>query len=687
MANVKIAPKILTGFLIITLLSTVMGIYAVNSLQKISNSSQYMYNDILLPTRNMAEIQDTFQKTRIASRELLIAENDAQAFPNKSLISNNVSKISLRIPMIEKALSGRKIDDDINHLKESFESYEKVMKDLLERYERGDTEGIIHDFNTNSQLRNAELSLESSINVLKNIITEDSFIINNSNISTEENVLSLMTIATIGVVLLSILIGGLMSRSISKPIKKLTSNARLLAAGEMNIAVSDKVHHDEIGQMEESFKTIVSTIKDLTDDINMLIEGVTKGSFGVQADESKHNGAYRKIIEGFNATIGAMLIPINESADVLHELSKGNLNVRVEGDFEGDFAIIKDALNGTIKTLKSYIDEITSVLSNIAKGVLSVSIHTEFKGDFIALKESINQSIEAFNTVLGNINLASEEVAMGASQLSRGSQTISQDATEQASSLEELTVSVSSIADQTKNNARSADEASKISQTAKADAVAGNDKMKVLQKAMEEINASSANISKIIKVIDDIAYQTNMLALNAAVEAARAGVHGKGFAVVAEEVRNLSARSAKAAQKTTELIEGSIKNIEAGTEIANETAKALSDIMEGVEQTVSISGQIATASNEQATGIVQINKGIEQLSKVVQNNSAIAQEAAASSEELAAQADQLKYMVGRFQLKSQIPADHNEDDTPEENSQNDVKQTEVQTDTETDTEL
>ena len=669
LANIKIAPKILAGFLIITLLSTGMGLYAVNSLQKVSDASQHMYEGILLPTRNMAEIQDTFQKTRVALRQLLFAENDSQAFANKSIISNNMSRLSLRIPLVEQAITRK---DDVENLKQSFASYEQMMAQTLERFDKGDTQGIMLDLNQNSQMYGAELMLESSINELQTVIIEDSTRINNENISTAQNVLSFMTFAIIFVLLLCVLIGVLMSRSISGPVKKLTANARLLAAGEMNITVSDKVSHDEIGQMEESFKTIVTTIKDLTDDINMLIAGVLAGSFTMRADESKHNGAYRQIIEGFNTTLGAMLLPINESADVLHELSKGNLSVSVEGEFEGDFAIIKDALNGTIKTLKGYIDEITRVLSDIAKGVLTVSIETEFKGDFIALKESINQSIGAFNGVLGNINLASEEVAMGAAQLSKGSQTISQDATEQASSLEQLTASVSSIAEQTKNNARSADQASSISQTAKSDAVTGNEKMKVLQKAMQEINTSSANISKIIKVIDDIAFQTNILALNAAVEAARAGVHGKGFAVVAEEVRNLSARSAKAAQKTTDLIEGSIHTIEAGTKIADETAKALSDIMEGVEQTVAISGQIAAASNEQATGIVQINKGIEQLSKVVQNNSAIAQEAAASSQELAAQAQQLKYMVGRFQLKDQQPDISHADDTPDDDSQDEA---------------
>ncbi|GAA0178787.1 methyl-accepting chemotaxis protein [Clostridium sediminicola] len=298
------------------------------------------------------------------------------------------------------------------------------------------------------------------------------------------------------------------------------------------------------------------------------------------------------------------------------------------------------------------IKEILVAADNIAEGNLDVDLEVKSKDEIGEMAIAFNNMTENLNKVIINIDSASEQVAAGAGQVSDSSTSLSQGATEQASSIEELTASIEEIYAQTKQNAKNSNNAKEIAEKAKEYAVEGNNQMQEMVIAMGEINDSSNSISKIIKVIDEIAFQTNILALNAAVEAARAGQHGRGFAVVAEEVRNLAARSANAAKETTDMIEGSIKNVERGTNIANSTAVALGKIVNGISEAATLVGNIAVASNEQAIGVEQVNKGINQIADVVQTTSATSEETAAASEELSSQAEMLKSQVRTFKIKN-----------------------------------
>ena len=302
--------------------------------------------------------------------------------------------------------------------------------------------------------------------------------------------------------------------------------------------------------------------------------------------------------------------------------------------------------------VKKRLSQLGQSADRIAEGDLATEVVTstgDELGDVAASFEIMRQRV---HKVLLEINQGADQVAAGARNVSDASVALSQGASQQAASVEQLSASIAEIASQTASNAQNAEKANDLTVGTKEKAQLGNEEMQEMLSAMEEINASSANISKIIKVIDEIAFQTNILALNAAVEAARAGQHGKGFAVVAEEVRNLAARSAKAAKETTDMIEGSMEKVETGREIAHKTAEALNAIVGDVSSVADIVANIAKASNEQKLALEQINQGVQQVSQVVQANSSTSEEAATASQNLNQQADIMRDNVGKFRLSN-----------------------------------
>ncbi len=348
--------------------------------------------------------------------------------------------------------------------------------------------------------------------------------------------------------------------------------------------------------------------------------------------------------------------PVKELEVAAKKLAKGELDVNITYQSKDELGVLSSAMREAMTKFQFYIGEITYALGEFANNNFAIRDPKEhFIGDFKVLEDSIACLMTNLSATLNQIKVACDQVSSGSDQVSSGAQALAQGATEQASSVEELSASITEISGQVKQNADNSSKANSMASEAARAIDASNTQMQNLMAAMTKINTKSSEISKIIKTIEDIAFQTNILALNAAVEAARAGAAGKGFAVVADEVRNLAGKSADAAKNTTVLIEDSVSSIGDGVKLAETTAKDLVGAVESVKRTTELISEITAASNEQATFIAQVTIGVDQISSVVQTNSATSEESAAASEELSSQATLMKELVGKFTLMGDHP--------------------------------
>lgn len=396
------------------------------------------------------------------------------------------------------------------------------------------------------------------------------------------------------------------------------------------------------------------------------IEG-TKWSLGVYALENDFTGNVKtSILITVVMAVLAILIgtvvagrcgsgiakPINQCVERIAALAKGDLKSPVPTIHTKDETmLLAQSTQSLLTDLSGVVDDISHVLGEMASGNLNVQSTRTYTGDFVPIQTATQQIISSLNGTLLQINQTAEQVSEGSSQVSAGAQSLSQGATEQAAAVEELAASIAEISDQIKQNANSAQQAKDKANQTGQEIMNSNHKMSELNQAMQDISHSSSEIGKIIKTIEDIAFQTNILALNAAVEAARAGEAGKGFAVVANEVRSLAIKSQDASKNTTALIGGSLEAVKKGMKIAEDTAQSMVITVEGAKDVTATVNQISEASAEQAILITQLAQGVDQISDVVQTTSATAEESAAASVELSQQAQEMRTMVSHFRLQ------------------------------------
>ncbi len=460
--------------------------------------------------------------------------------------------------------------------------------------------------------------------------------------------------------------------SVERQRPKLIKYVRTLFTGKIDDAyIEDR---KKVGILHEKSNLHPSWYIGMYNVLRKIMDDKLEGAGASIRDRLDFNGAFTRLLDAdialvinyFSQARLQKVIDANDRSQqfqdmvdqigmLTNEAVKGNLSTKADcAGFEGQTLEILNSLNSMVDIMQAPVREALDVLKSMAAGDLTIRMQNNYQGDLASLKEAINHVANSMNETLGTVAQAIKQVSDGSNQVSGAAQTLSQGTTQQASALQEITASLTEMGDQITHNSQAASQAEKLAGMSQASSDRGHKQMRELISAMDDMKTSSDAISKIIKVIDEIAFQTNLLALNAAVEAARAGVHGKGFAVVAEEVRNLAQRSAKAAKETTGLIEGNKDKVDQGMKITGVTSTVLDEIIEQINKVTDLIAEINVASHEQSEGIKQTSVGLSQIDQATQANTAVSEETAAAAQQLSAQSRELQQMISGFRLGGQV---------------------------------
>jgi len=403
--------------------------------------------------------------------------------------------------------------------------------------------------------------------------------------------------------------------------------------------------------INESVEGLRANITRVADAVSQIAVKAQQGDVTFALDVAHYKGAWVNLVEKLNDILIAIGNPLHETATVLAAMENGDFSKQVKGEFCGEFLAIKEALNTTSSAISSYITEINTMLGYLAEGDLRHTIDRPYVGMFSTIKDSINGISERLNSIMHGIDNSCTYVLLGADQISKGAMHLAEGVTKQTASLEELSSSIAIIQEKATQANEDATTAKRTTSNSKQRAAHGRASINSMTESMNKIKSSSESISKIIGVIKDIAFQSNLLALNASIEAARAGKHGRGFSVVADEVRNLSGRSRRSASDTAKIIEDDTKIVEDGIKNAAEVVSSFETIATNVNGVSNLVSHIADISSEQLESISIINTSVSEITQVITETSTMAEESAAASQELNSQAELLKQKIAFFKLK------------------------------------
>ena len=639
--NISIKTKMITGAIIMALFIAGTGFFAENKLEEVSDYSNRIYNNNLIPISEVSNILDEYNLLRITLATLIATEDYDIKSTLKREIFSNIDNIKANFTNSEKYKFTINEKKDFDSITEKFILIENKYKEIIELEEQFMTS------DANEIFYNVALTLERDSKILLKKI------LSNKTIKSEEmykevhysknSALNIINFIILISVILAVIISSLITISILKSIKKIVYFAKQVSKGNFDIDLERT--DDEIGDISDALSLIIETLNNFNKQYSVLISAVSNENYNTRCDLNNFDGSYKKMLSISNDLMTILENKITEQIESSQKTERNANYQRIE------------------------IEKIQNLLKKFGKGDFSVSytigisngVSERVERNFKNIQESLNIALDSLNVVISSSISVANQVNISANQLADASQTLSTGAINQAASLEEISSSMIEIESSVKDNSNLADKANNLSQTAITTGDKGTNAMSKLVESMDELNNSSTKIRNIIKVIDDIAFQTNLLALNAAVEAARAGKHGKGFAVVADEVRNLASRSAKAANETSEMIDISVSNTSEGSQLVDNTSDILNQIVNENDEISSILSNITQSIKNQSEAMKQINITLDQVNNIVQTNSSTSEETAAASQEMSSQASKLINQLGHFKLReSRLDDNHNE---------------------------
>jgi methyl-accepting chemotaxis protein len=727
--GLKIGPKLIGGFLIVALIAAVIGIIGTINIKDIDNNDTVLYEKAAVPLKDLVVIGVECEKIRVSMWEMINANSEEKFNEKVKEINDARDLITTAQDDFEKNIIDEKLKKEFEGFKESKKVFGEDVDKIIEMAKMNKIKEA-EDFILNEADKTAREE-EIQIDSMETELTRCAKELSENNAKTANAASIMMILSLILGVIIAITLGLFITLSITRPVNKVVEAARKIAeedlsnlADVLNAASSGDFSRlpeiktqeltikskDEVGILANTFNQMIAkfkisgkaveqfinAVKALAIDANMLSKAAVDGKLDTRADASKHQGEFRKIVQGVNDTLDAVIGPLNVAAEYVDRISKGDIPQKISDTYHGDFNEIKNNLNQCIEAVNALvtdanmlsvaavegklatradaskhqgdfrkivqgvndcldavigpINEAAATLEKVAARDMTSRVQGDYKGDLAKIKNALNTAVDNLDKALQQVTEATEQVTSASTQISSGSQSLAQGANEQASSLEEVSSSLEEMAAMTKQNADNANQAKGLAAESDTNAKSGAEAMDRMSSAINRIKESSDQTAKIVKTIDEIAMQTNLLALNAAVEAARAGEAGRGFAVVAEEVRNLAQRSAQAAKNTADMITESVKNADDGVNIATEVSQSFETIAGSAKKVNDLIAEIAAASQEQSSGIEQINTAVAQMDKVTQQNAANSEESASAAEELSSQAEELKNMISQFAL-------------------------------------